>query len=140
MIFNRICFTSLTSIVVGVVLTGFLSASAYAQAPGITAKPLLRTTLSGDDTKEAVMLAVEFAPGSTTGRHTHPGDEYTAVLQGTLELSAEGRETRRVSAGDVYHNPRGLIHEARNVGDTPTRVTITFVVDKGKPVTQPVAK
>ena len=86
------------------------------------------------------MVSVEFAPGSTTGRHTHPGDEYTVVLQGILELSAEGRETRRVSAGDVYHNPRGLVHEARNVGDTPARVAITFVVDKGGPITQPVAK
>jgi len=140
MLRNRFCSASLASTVLAIVLAGFISATAYAQAPGITAKPLLRTTLSGDDTKETVMLAVEFAPGSTTGLHTHPGDEYTVVIQGTLELSAEGRETRRVSAGDVYHNPRGLVHEGRNVGDTPARVTITFVVDKGKPITQPVAK
>ena len=86
------------------------------------------------------MVSAEFAPGSTTGRHTHPGDEYTVVIQGTLELTAEGREPRRVSVGDVYHNPRGLVHEARNVGDTPARVAVTFVVDKGKPITQPVAK
>ena len=65
-----------------------------------------------------------------------PGDEYTYVLQGTLELSAEGRETRRASAGDVVHNPRGLVHEARNVGDLPARVVVTFVIDKGKPITQ----
>ena len=48
--------------------------------------------LSGDETKESVMVSAEFAPGSTTSPHTHPGDEYTYVLQGTLELSAEGRE------------------------------------------------
>ena len=85
-------------------------------------------------------MAAEFAPGGTTGVHTHPGDEYTVVLQGTLELTAEGRETRRVSAGDVYHNPRGLIHQARNVGETPARVAITFIIDKGQPITQPIAK
>ena len=140
MVRNGFCYASLVSIALGTVLAGFVSTSAHAQAPGITAKPLLRTTLSGDDTKESVMLAVEFAPGSTTGRHTHPGDEYTVVLQGTLELSAEGRDARRVSAGDVYHNPRGLVHEARNVGDTPARVAITFVIDKGKPITEPVVK
>ena len=140
MIRNCFCVASLVSIVFGIFLAGFVSTNAGAQAPGLTAKPLLRTTLSGDETKESVMLSVEFAPGSTTGRHTHPGDEYTVVLQGTLELSAEGRDTRRVQAGDVYHNPRGLVHEARNVGDTPARVAITFVVDKGKPITQPVAK
>ena len=86
------------------------------------------------------MLAVELAPGGTTGRHVHPGDEYTFVLQGTLELTAEGRETRRVSAGDVYHNPRGLIHQARNVGDIPALVNITFLIDKGKPITEPIFK
>lgn len=140
MIRRLIHFASLSSIALGIVLAGFVSTNVAAQAPGVSAKPLLRTTLSGDDSKESVMLAVEFAPGSTTGRHTHPGDEYTVVLQGTLELSAEGRETRRVSAGDVYHNPRGLVHEARNVGETPARVTITFVVDKGQPITQPIAR
>ncbi|TWO70406.1 cupin domain-containing protein [Caenimonas sedimenti] len=126
------------AVVFGMLLACLASTTASAQASGMTAKPLLRTTLSGDDTKETVMLAVEFAPGGTTGRHTHPGDEYTVVLQGTLELTAEGRAARRVTAGDVYHNPKGLIHQATNVGDTPARVAITFVVDKGKPITQPV--
>lgn len=120
------------------VLIALASPIAFAQSTGVTAKPLIRTTLSGDDTKESIMLAVEFAPGGTTGRHIHPGDEYTFVLQGTLELTAEGRETRRVSAGDVYHNPRGLVHQARNVGDVPALVNITFIVDKGKPITEPV--
>ena len=130
------CSTSIATVALGIVLASFASANANAQPPGITSKVLLRTTLSGDDTKESVMVSAEFAPGSTTGRHTHPGDEYTFVLQGTLELSAEGRETRRASAGDVVHNPRGLVHEARNVGDSPARVAVTFVIDKGKPITQ----
>jgi len=137
MISDRFSFVSLA---VGIVLGGLVASDSSAQAPGLAIRPLLRTTQSGDDTKESVMVSAEFAPGSTTGRHTHPGDEYTFVLQGTLELIAEGRETRRVSAGEVYHNPRGLVHEARNVGDTPARVAITFVIDKGKPITQPVAK
>lgn len=140
MILQRFCSASVASVALGIALAGVVSANAYAQAPGLTAKPLLRTTLSGDDTKESVMVSVEFAPGSTTGRHTHPGDEYAIVLQGTIEVSAEGGETRRVSVGDAYHNPRGVVHEGRNVGDTPARVAITFVVDKGKPITQPLTK
>jgi quercetin dioxygenase-like cupin family protein len=140
MIRNRFCFALFAPIAIGIVLSGFLLVSANAQAPGITAKPLLQTTLSGDDTKESVMLSVEFAAGSKMWRHTHPGDEYTVVLQGTVELSAEGRETRRVSAGEAYHIPRGLAHETQNVGDTPARIVHVFVVDKGKPLLQPVAK
>ena len=136
MILRYFCSASIAAVALGIVLVGFASANADAQPAGITSKVVLRTTLSGDDTKESVMVSAELAPGSTTGRHTHPGDEYTYVLQGTLELSAEGRETRRVSAGEVVHNPGGLVHEARNVGDSPARVAVTFVIDKGKPITQ----
>ena len=136
MILRHFYSASIATIALGIVLAGFVSTNANAQTPpGITPKVLLRTTLSGDDTKETVLMSAEFAPGSGTGRHTHPGDEYTYVLQGTLELRAEGRETRRVSPGDVVHNPRGLVHEVRNVGDSPARVVVTFVIDKGKPIT-----
>jgi quercetin dioxygenase-like cupin family protein len=140
MITQRLSQTTVTAIAISIVLALFVPLNAHAQAPGLAVKPLLRTTLSGDATKESVMVSAEFAPGATTGRHTHPGDEYTFVLQGTLEISGEGREPRRVTVGDVYHNPRGLIHEARNVGDGPARVSITFVIDKGQPITQPAAK
>src|SRR4051794_36171450 len=124
MVLLRFCSASIATVALGVVLASFVSANAYAQPAGISTKLLLRTSLSDDDTKESVMVSAEFAPGSTTGRHTHPGDEYTFVLQGPLELSAEGRQTRRVSAGEVVHNPRGLVHEARNVGDSPARVMV----------------
>ena len=120
------------------VLGLLLIASASAQPQGITAKPLLRTTLSGDDTKEVVIATAEFAPGGTTGRHTHPGDEYAVVLEGALEIRVDGQEPRRVSAGEAYHNARGVIHETRNVGEVPARVASTFVIDKGKPVSEPV--
>jgi hypothetical protein len=79
----------------------FLAETVPAQTPCITAKPLLRTSLSGDEGKETVVLDVEIAPGATTGRHKHPGDEYATVLQGTLELRVEWRDIRRVSAGTL---------------------------------------
>ena len=117
----------------------FFAGAALAAVPAAWAQvtPLLKAPVSGADHKQAVIVSGQMPPGGTTGRHTHPGDEYTVVLEGTLELHAEGRAPRRVSAGEAYHNPRGLVHEARNVGDGPARVSITFVVDKGKPVTQP---
>jgi quercetin dioxygenase-like cupin family protein len=140
MIRNRSTFVSFALITLGIFLLFFISASANAQAPSVTSKPLLKTTLSDDTEKEVIMASVEFPTGSVLNRHTHPGDEFVFVLQGTLEISAEGRETRRVSTGDVFHNPRGLVHEVRNVGDTPVRLANIFIVDKGKPFFQPIAK
>ena len=127
-------------IVLCIGLVVFVSANANAQVPKVTAKTLLRTTVSGDDAKQAFILSVEFPQGSKLPLHTHPGDEYTTILQGTLELVAEGRETRRVSAGEAYHCPAGLVHQTRNVGDTPVRAVTVFVVDKGEKVVQPVTK
>ena len=123
-----------------IVVVGFVSANTNAQTANVTAKPLLQAPLSDDTTKQGAMILVDFPAGSTTGRHTHPGDEYAFVLQGTFELSVEGRETRRLSAGDAFHTPRDLVHQNRNVGDTPGRLVITFVADKGKPFTTPVGK
>ena len=112
--------------------------SAYAQPQGFTPKVHLRSALTGDDQKESVVASAEFAPGGTTGRHSHPwADEYALVLEGTLELIVEGREPRRISAGEAYHTTRGVIHETRNVGGGVARAATTFVVDKGKPLTQP---
>jgi quercetin dioxygenase-like cupin family protein len=120
------------------VCVGMPIASAYAQAQGFAPKVHLRSALTGDDTKEAVVASAEFAPGGTTGRHSHPwADEYALVLEGTLELRVEGREPRRVNSGEAYHTTRGVIHETRNVGGSIARAATTFVVDKGKPLTQP---
>jgi len=115
-----------------------LAVSSHAQMSGFTAKPLLQSTVERDESKEAAMLAITIAPGGSSGRHTHPGDCYGTVIEGTVELRIEGREARRVSAGDAWHNPRGVIHELRNVGDTPARVVNTLMVDKGKPRLLPV--
>lgn len=115
----------------------FASTLANAQVAGITGKPLLRSTVSGDDSKESVIRTVEYAAGASTGRHSHPGDEYATVLEGTLEVRLEGQEPRRVPTGQAYHNPRGVIHETRNVGDATARTVSTYIVDKGKPLTTP---
>lgn len=109
----------------------------FGQMSGFAAKPLLQATVEGDENKETVLLAISIAPGGTSGRHTHPGDCYGTVFEGTVELRVDGREPRRVSAGDAWHNARGVVHELRNAGDAPVRVVNTLVIDKGKPRMQP---
>lgn len=123
--------------ILAAVALGSLAPRATAQSVGVTSKLLLRSSVSADSAKETILRAVEFAPGATTGRHSHPGDEYAAVLEGTLELRLEGQEPRRVTAGEAYHNPQGVVHETRNVGDSIARTVATFVVEKGKPLTVP---
>ena len=128
----------LTSTIVLLVFTSLFAIDLHAQAPGFTITPLLQSTFGDDASKDAVVLTVELTPGSSTGRHTHPGDCYGTVVEGIVELHVEGREARWIAVGGAYHNPRGTIHEFRNIGEQPARLVNTMVVDKGKPRLQPV--
>lgn len=113
-----------------------LTVQAQVTTPGFVAKPLLVSSISGDETKEIAFIEVTIAPGASAPSHTHPGDCYGVILEGAVELHVEGQEPRRFSAGQVWHNPRGPAHLFTNVGDTSARLVNTLVVDKGKPRTQ----
>lgn len=119
------------------VIVSLCSTVSFAQvsAPGFEAKPMQVSPISGVEDKEVAFINVSMAPGASSPRHTHPGDCYGAVLEGTVELVVDGSEARRFSGGQAWHNPRGPVHYFRNVGDTPARLINTLIVDKGKPRT-----
>lgn len=110
------------------------------QAPSLTppfkTTPLLKSSVSGDPNKEAVMISVEWPAHATTGRHAHPGDEYATVLEGELLTRADGGEWRTIRAGQAYHQLAGVIHETK-AGEKPARSIGVLVVEKGKPIMQP---
>jgi quercetin dioxygenase-like cupin family protein len=54
-----------------------------------------QNTVADDANKEAAVLSITIAPGSSSGRHTHPGDCYGTVVEGTAGLRIDGREPRR---------------------------------------------
>jgi quercetin dioxygenase-like cupin family protein len=134
--FRALPWASALALLVG---ANLFAVTLSAQAPGFKITPLLQSTFGDDASKDAVVLTVDLAPGSSSGRHTHPGDCYGMVVEGLVELHVEGREARWVSAGEAYHNPRGTIHEFKNIGEKPARLVNTMVVDKGKPRMQPVS-
>jgi quercetin dioxygenase-like cupin family protein len=98
---------------------------------------LNRSDISGVPGKEGVLLAVEWPAGASTGRHTHHGDEFAYVVDGTLELHVDGQPVRVVHAGESYHNAEGVVHETLNLGPATAHTYSFFVVDKGKPLSEP---
>ena len=106
-------------------------------APPYKVTPLLKSSVSGDASREALMISVEWPANTTTGRHTHPGDEYATVLEGELLTRADGGEWRTIAAGQAYHQPAGIVHETKT-GDKPARSIGVLVVEKGKPLVAPV--
>ncbi len=70
--------------------------------------------MTGAPDKVFVMATAEWVPGAATGRHTHPGDEYGTVVDGTVMTRQGEGEWRTVEAGQNYYVPAGIIHETKN--------------------------
>jgi quercetin dioxygenase-like cupin family protein len=84
-----------------------------------------------------VVAKVELDEGVAAGRHSHPGDEISYVLEGEGELLIEGEDPRRVKAGESFVIPAGTVHDAVNTGKGPMKLVGVYVVDKGKPLATP---
>src|SRR5947209_17450965 len=128
-------------IVVAVVLASFLVLSyaggLSAQQTGAKRTVLTQMDLSGIPGHEGVMVVTELAPGAKEPRHTHPGDLFAYVLEGTITVSMEGKPTATGKQGEVLGGPAGTVHSGENTGKAPVKVLVTFVVEKGKPLTTP---
>jgi quercetin dioxygenase-like cupin family protein len=110
---------------------------ALAQQPGIKRTILLRTDDPGAPAYEAVMGIAEIAPGAMAGRHRHPGIEIGYILEGSVTLEHEGQPAKALTAGDSFKNEPG-VHNAKNTGTTPVRILAVYLVQKGKPLAEPV--
>jgi quercetin dioxygenase-like cupin family protein len=108
-----------------------------AQQPGLTRVPLQDQDISAAG-RHVVQARVEFAPGGEVGKHTHPGEEISYVLEGAVQLEVEGQPTRVVKAGEAYFIAAGVVHAGKNADKGSTKLLVTYVVEKGKPVATPV--
>ena len=108
-----------------------------AQNPGVQRTVVQRKDISVPG-REAVIAHVEIAPGASVGRHTHPGEEISYVIEGEGELLVQGQPPLKVKAGDGFVVPNGAIHDARNTGTQPLKLAAIYVVEKGKPLATPV--
>jgi quercetin dioxygenase-like cupin family protein len=123
-------------------LAGFI-ATADAADP-VSATVLLKSsrTNTGDalayprtDRPEVTTMIVEIAPGTSTSLHRHPVPSVAYMLQGELEVRAEGGAVNRYKAGDAFIETIGQTHQGFNVGANPVRILVTYIGVAGEPVT-----
>ncbi|MHA6203467.1 cupin domain-containing protein [Dyella soli] len=105
------------------------------QLTGTSRKELSHHDLSMPGWEE-YQLRVDIQPGKTAPNHKHPGEEIIYVSEGTLEYHLEGQAPVTLKAGDVLFVPAGVVHSATNVGTTNGAEIGTYVVQKGKPLTE----
>jgi quercetin dioxygenase-like cupin family protein len=110
-----------------------------AQPEAVTRTVLLRTDMAGVEGKEVVMVLAEIAPGATTGKHLHAGQEFAYILDGSLSLTMAGQPAVTLKPGEVFQQPPQQVHEGRNASATaPVKVLAFYLADKGQPLTTPV--
>lgn len=129
--------TAANKAVKALLLVGLASAGALmAQNSGLTRTLIGRGDMSVPG-REAVVARVELAPGARAGRHTHPGDEISYMMEGESTLLIDGEPPRVVKAGESFIVPAGVIHDAVNNGTVPVKLVGVYVVEKGKPLAIP---
>jgi quercetin dioxygenase-like cupin family protein len=110
-------------------------------APAATTPGVNRKILSRQDGPapgyETIQVEATIEKGVKVARHTHPGIEASYVVEGRFELPVQGRETMTVKAGDAFQIPP----ETPHAGGAPTaetsKIMITYIVEKGKPLASP---
>jgi quercetin dioxygenase-like cupin family protein len=123
-------------------ITGFIATEASAQGAPAASGGVTRKILSKTDGPaagyETVLVEAEIEAGVAVGRHTHPGIESAFVLEGGFELPVQGQETRTLKPGDGFQIPPNTPHAGGKAGTAKSRLIITYVVEKGKPLASPV--
>lgn len=113
-------------------------APASAEEATIKRTELMNVTLGVAENLDGVMVISELPPGGVAPRHTHPADELSYVLEGTIELEIDGADPVVYEAGQTYHIPPGVIHAARNPSDSATtRILVFWTAEAGQPLTTP---
>ncbi len=109
-----------------------------AQAQEVSLGNIKRTNLMRNDLstpgREVIQVLVEFAPGVSAARHSHPGEELVYVTEGAMEYQLGYQPWVTVKAGEVLFIPSWTPHAAKNIGSVKAAELATYLVEKGKPL------
>jgi quercetin dioxygenase-like cupin family protein len=122
-------------------VTGFIATEASAQGAPATTSGVTRKLLSKTDGPtagyETLLMEAEIEAGVPVAPHTHPGIESAYVLEGGFELPIQGQDTRMLKPGDGFLIPPNTRHAGGKPGTAKTKILITYVLEKGKPLATP---
>ena len=134
-----VAFAAITALAISAVAAAKDAQPAPAQEPQAKRTIIERHDQAGVPGKEIVLGTAEFPPGAVIGWHVHAGDEAGYVIKGTLVLKTRGQPDRTLKDGDTFFNAKGAVHSLMAAPDSDGgAVFSTWVVDKGKPLAEPV--
>src|SRR5262249_35276973 len=123
-------------LVAAMLIGAILERAVLAQQAPLKRTILLRSDVPTGASYEAVMAFAELPPGRSSGKPRPPGGGIAYVLDGSIVLEHEGRPTATLKPGDSLKNDG--VHNATNDGTQPAKVLAVSLVEKGKPLAEPV--
>jgi len=89
--------------------------------------------------KEALMITVEYPPGSVDPIHRHNAHGFIYVLEGSIVMQVRGGKEVTLRPGQTFYEGPSDVHVVgRNASQTrPAKFIVFFVKDKGAPVLVP---
>ena len=122
-------------------IIAFAAPAAAQQAP-VAPSPVQRTPIGKTEVPgsnyEVVTAIVTIQPGFKAGRHNHPGVVQAQVLEGEFMLQFDGEPEKVFKAGQSLEVPDKAIHNEGAVGSVPAKLIAVYVVEKGKPLVNPI--
>ena len=114
--------------------------SATNQAPQAAVTSLTSKDLPEFPGKEALMIIVEYPPGTVDPIHRHNAHAFVYVLEGSIIMQVKGGKEVTLTPGQTFYEGPDDVHVVgRNASTTkPAKFVVFFLKDKGAPVLVPV--
>jgi quercetin dioxygenase-like cupin family protein len=102
--------------------------------------PLMTKELADMPGKEALMLMVEYPPGSSDPVHRHNAHAFVYVLEGSVVMQVKGGKPVTLTPGQTFYEGPNDIHVVgRNASSTkPARFVVLLLKKQGAPAVVPV--
>jgi len=137
----------MTTTLVALVLLSLMTGPAMAQqakAPQAKTPQAKVTSLMSKDVpeapgKEALMIMVEYPPGSSDPIHRHNAHALVYVLEGSIVMQVKGGQQVTLKPGQTFYEGPDDVHVVgRNASKTkPAKFVVVLIKDKGAPVVVP---
>ena len=123
---------------VALVLLCLMTGTAMAQQAKVT--PLMSKDLTENPGKEALMIMVEYPPGSSDPIHRHNAQAFVYVLEGSIVMQVKGGEQVTLTPGQTFYEGPDDVHVVgRNASKTKAaKFVVVLIKEKGAPALVPV--
>lgn len=109
------------------------------QSPQAAVTPLASKDLREFPGKEALMITVEYPPGTVDPIHRHNAHAFIYVLEGSIIMQVkDGKEVTLKPGQTFYEGPDDVHVVGKNASSTkPAKFVVFFIKDKDAPVFVP---